>query len=158
MLSFCGTDYSSIDSNGRVRLSPKVLEDFKAQGKDVVLLCLPEGAVAVYPEETYQKIRAERAVTDGRAAGTFLGRQMLRRSGAWSQSQQISAQGRITLPQAFREFAGFGSGSQKIAIVGVEIGIELWTVSRWEEEQKRMMEHSIQKRDQELRADLHGAE
>ena len=158
MLSFCGTDYSSIDSNGRVRLSPKVLEDFKAQGKDVVLLCLPEGAVAVYPEETYQKIRAERAVTDGRAAGTFLGRQMLRRSGAWSQSQQISAQGRITLPQAFREFAGFGSGSQKFAIVGVEIGIELWTVSRWEEEQKRMMEHSIQKRDQELRADLHGAE
>ena len=158
MLAFNGIDYSSLDSNGRVRLSPKVLEDFLTLGKDVVLLCLPEGAVAVYPESTYLKIRSEREMSAGRAAGSFLGRQMLRRSGAWSQSQQISAQGRITVPQAFREFAGFGSGSQKIVVAGVEIGIELWTMARWEEEQKRLMDHSLQKREQEMFADLHGAE
>ena len=154
MLTFCGIDYCSMDSNGRVKLSPKILEDFTSKGMDVVLHCLPEGAVAVYPEETYLKIRQERELTENRAAGSFLGRQMLRRSGAWSQSQRISAQGRITLPQAFREHGGFGSGSQKMVVVGVEIGVELWTVERWEAERKRMAEHDFQKRDQEMKADL----
>ena len=158
MLSFCGIDFCSIDANGRVKLSPKVLEDFTSRGTDIVLLCLPEGAVAVYPEETYQKIRASREVTDERAAGSFLGRQMLRRSGAWSQSQRISAQGRITLPQAFREHAGLAAGSQKIVVAGTEIGIELWNAVRWDEEQKRMLEHSLLKRDREMQADLDGGE
>ena len=154
MLAFCGIDYCSMDSNGRVKLSPKNLEDFTSKGTDIVLYCLPEGAVAVYPEETYLKIRQEREVTENRAAGSFLGRQMLRRSGAWSQSQRITAQGRITIPQAFREHAGFGSGSQKMVIVGVEIGVELWTVERWEAERRRMEEHDNLKREQEMQSDL----
>ena len=154
MLTFCGIDYCSMDSNGRVKLSPKILEDFTSKGVDVVLHCLPEGAVAVYPEETYLRIRQEREVTENRAAGSFVGRQMLRRSGAWSQSERISAQGRITLPQAFREHAGFGTGSQKMVVVGVEIGIELWTPERWEAERRRMEEHDMVKRDQEMQADL----
>ena len=156
MLSFCGTDFCSIDANGRVKLSPKVLEDFTSRGTDVVLLCLPEGAVAVYPEETYLKIRAAREVADERAAGSFLGRQALRRAGAWSQSQKISAQGRITLPQAFREHAGFSGGSQKIVVAGTELGVELWNSARWDEEQKRMLDHSLRKRESEMRADLEG--
>ena len=156
MLSFCGTDFCSIDANGRVKLGPKVLEDFTSRGTDVVLLCLPEGAVAVYPEETYLKIRQAREIPDERAAGSFLGRQMLRRSGAWSQSQKISAQGRITLPQAFRDHAGLDAGCRKIVIVGTEIGVELWNIDRWNEEQERMTGHSLRKRDQEMRADLNG--
>ena len=154
MLTFCGIDYCSMDSNGRVKLSPKILEDFTSKGIDVVLHCLPEGTVAVYPEETYLRIRQEREVTENRAASSFLGRQMLRRSGAWSQSQRITAQGRITLPQAFRDHAGFGDGSQKMVVVGVEIGVEFWTLERWEAEQKRMAEHDFQKRDQEMKSDL----
>ena len=154
MLTFCGIDYCSMDSNGRVKLSPKILEDFTSKGKDVVLYCLPEGAIAVYPEETYLKIRQERELSEGKAAGSFLGRQMLRRSGAWSQSERISAQGRITLPLPFREHAGFGTGSQKMVVVGVEIGVELWTMERWEAERKRMSEHDTLKREQEMQADL----
>ena len=154
MLTFCGIDYCSMDSNGRVKLSPKNLEDFTSKGADIVLYCLPEGAVAVYPEETYLKIRQEREMTENRAAGSFLGRQMLRRSGAWAQSQRITAQGRITIPQAFREHAGFGAGSQKMVIVGVEIGVELWTVERWEAERRRMEEHDNLKREQEMQSDL----
>lgn len=156
MLSFCGIDYCSIDANGRIKLSPKMLEDFAARGADVVLHCLPEGAVAVYPEETYLKIRRERELPEEKAASSFLGRQTMRRAGAWSLSQRITAQGRITLPQAYREHAGFSAGSQKIVIAGVEIGIELWSVARWEEEQKRLSEHEIQKREQEMQSDLSG--
>lgn len=154
MLAFCGIDYCSIDSNGRVKLSPRNLEDFTSKGSDIVLYCLPEGAVAVYPEETYLKIRQEREIAGNRAASSFLGRQMLRQSGAWTQSQRITAQGRITIPQAFREHAGFGSGSQKMVIVGVEIGVELWTVERWEAEKRRMQEHDNLKREREMQSDL----
>ena len=156
MLSFCGIDYCSIDANGRVKLNPAFLEDFSSRGTDVVLHCLPEGAVAVYPEETYKKIREERDLTEKKAASSFLGRQMLRRSGAWTQSQRISAQGRLTLPQAFRDHAGFTGGSQKTVIVGVEIGVEIWTMERWESERKRIQEHEMQKRDQEMLSDLNG--
>ena len=71
MLTFCGIDYCSMDSNGRVKLSPKILEDFTSKGKDVVLYCLPEGAIAVYPEETYLKIRQERELSEGKPPGVF---------------------------------------------------------------------------------------
>ena len=41
MLAFCGTDKCQMDANGRVKLSPHVLEDFARSGSDVVLHCLP---------------------------------------------------------------------------------------------------------------------
>ena len=68
MLSFCGTDRCLMDANGRIKFSPRVLEDFARSGSEVVLHCLPEGAVAVYPEKVYESMRnaepnaAERAV------------------------------------------------------------------------------------------------
>ena len=53
MLSFCGIDKCSVDANGRIKLSPRVIDDFAAHGGDVVLHCLPEGTIAVYPEAVY---------------------------------------------------------------------------------------------------------
>ena len=62
MLAFCGLDRCSVDANGRIKLSPRVIEDFARRGSDVVLHCLPEGAVAVYPEDIYLEMR--RSVPD----------------------------------------------------------------------------------------------
>ena len=44
MLAFCGLDRCSVDANGRIKLSPRVIEDFARRGSDVVLHCLPECA------------------------------------------------------------------------------------------------------------------
>ena len=153
MPAFCGTDKCQMDANGRVKLSPHVLEDFARSGGDVVLHCLPEGAVAVYPEKIFEAMRR----TDGNAAEQA-GRSMVyrreqRRFGAWSCSQRISAQGRVTVPPEFRDFAGLAT-SGSVVVAGVEIGIEIWDAARWQEEQRRMMEHARKKGEQEMHDDL----
>ena len=61
MLAFCGHDCCSIDSNGRIKFSPRVIKDFddKCRG-DVVMHCLPEGGIAIYPEDIYLEMRPSR--------------------------------------------------------------------------------------------------
>ena len=66
---------------------------------------------------------------------------------------QISAQGRITLPQMFKEHAGIENGTDAV-VVGIEIGVELWSLERWEAEQRKIMEHSMKKDELEMMRDL----
>ena len=86
MLAFCGIDKCSVDANGRIKLSPRVIEDFSARGKDVVLHCLPEGTIAVYPEDVYHEMRKHENNPAERAADSIVFRRTLRRFGAWTQS------------------------------------------------------------------------
>ncbi|MBO4632970.1 MAG: hypothetical protein J5858_13695 [Lentisphaeria bacterium] len=151
MLSFCGTDRCQLDSNGRLKFSPRILEDFARSGSEVVLHCLPEGAVAVYPEKVYESMRRPETDAAGHAGRSMVFRRELRRFGAWSTPQRISTQGRITIPPEYRDFAGL-SGS--VIVVGVEIGVEIWDRGRWLEEQKNFMEHAREKGEREMADDL----
>ena len=151
MLSFCGTDRCQMDANGRVKLSPRVLEDFARSGSEVVLHCLPEGAVAVYPEKVYEAIRTAESNAAERAGKSMVFRRELRRFGAWSMPCRISQQGRITVPPEYRDFAQL---SGNVIVVGVEIGIEIWDRARWQEEQKNLMEHAREKGEREMAGDL----
>ena len=153
MLSFCGIDKCSVDANGRIKLSPRVIEDFSSRGGDVVLHCLPEGAIAVYPESVYLEMRKRENNPAERAGDSIVFRRTLRRFGAWSQSGKISAQGRITLPQMVKEHAGIENGTDAV-VVGIEIGVELWSLERWEAEQRKIMEHSMKKDELEMMRDL----
>jgi DNA-binding transcriptional regulator/RsmH inhibitor MraZ len=153
MLSFCGLDRCSVDNNGRIKLSPRVMEDFAARSGDVVLHCLPEGAVAVYPEDIYLAMRRTEPNPAERAAESFVFRRTLRRFGAFSQSERISPQGRITLPPAYREHAGLAAGGEAV-VVGIEIGVEIWSQERFAEEQRRLQEHMLEKGEREMASDL----
>jgi len=155
MLSFCGMDKCSVDANGRIKLSPRFLEDFTSRGGDVVMHCLPEGAIAVYPEDIYLAMRKNESSPAEKAAESFVFRRTLRRFGTMSQSERISAQGRVTLPQMFRDHAEIRSGCEVI-VAGVEIGIEIWNVDRWKEEQLGIHEHMRLKSKQEMEQDLQG--
>ena len=81
----------------------------------------------------------------------MLFRREQRRFGAWSMPCKISTQGRITIPPEYRDFAGL---SANVIVVGVEIGIEIWSPVRWDEEQKRIREHMLEKDRREMVADL----
>ena len=151
MLSFCGTDRCLMDANGRIKFSPRVLEDFARSGSEVVLHCLPEGAVAVYPEKVYESMRNAEPNAAERAGKSMLFRREQRRFGAWSMPYKISTQGRITIPPEYRDFAGL---SANVIVVGVEIGVEIWDRARWMEEQKNIMEHAREKGERELADDL----
>ena len=154
MLAFCGHDCCSIDSNGRIKFSPRVLRDFddKCRG-DVVLHCLPEGGIAVYPEDVYLEMRRHEEAPAARAAASLVFRRSMRRFGAMSKSDKISRQGRITIPTAYRVYAALEPGAD-VSVVGVEIGIEIWNTERWNEEINKINEHVREKGMHEMAADL----
>ncbi|MDD5697761.1 MAG: hypothetical protein PHH77_04015 [Victivallaceae bacterium] len=154
MLAFCGHDCCLIDGNGRIKFSPRVLKDFDdhCRGK-VVLHCLPEGGIAVYPEDVYLEMRRHEEAPVARAATSLVFRRAMRRFGAMSKSDQISGQGRITIPPAYRSYAALESGTE-VAVVGVEIGVEIWNTARWNEEITKINDHIRDKGMHEMAADL----
>jgi DNA-binding transcriptional regulator/RsmH inhibitor MraZ len=158
MLPFCGQDKCSVDKNGRIKLSSRFISDFLEGGSpDIVFRCLPEGAVAVYPENIYLQMRRSESRPAERAAASLVFRRSMRHFGALSHSDRISAQGRVTLPQVYREHGGIVPGGE-VFIVGIEIGVEIWSVERWVEELRVVNEHMLQKGEREMAVDLLGAD
>ena len=154
MLAFCGQERCSIDANGRFKLSPRHIGDFESRcGGRVVFHCLPEGAVAIYPEDVYAQMRAGVGNVAEKAGLSLVQRRILRSFGALSQPETITRQGRLTLPQAFREKAGLQTGAE-VCVVGVEIGVEVWNAERGEKELLEIEEHMLEKGGREMLADL----
>ncbi|UDQ98516.1 hypothetical protein AAEX28_00160 [Lentisphaerota bacterium WC36G] len=154
MLSFCGQDKCKLDKNGRIKFSPRIISDFKdACSGNVVLHCLPEGAVAVYPEDVYLQMRRQESRIAEQAASSALFRRNMRRFGAFSQSEVISSQGRITIPAAYRDHGQLSTDSD-VVIIGVEIGIEIWNLERWQQEVLKIDEYNSLKSEQEIALDL----
>lgn len=154
MLSFCGQDKSTVDSNGRVKFSPRTNSDFsdKCNG-EVVLHCLPEGALAVYPEEVYMQMRRAETRPAEKAGNSLVFRRNLRRFGALTSSEKISAQGRITVPAGFRNILELNPG-EEIIVVGAEIGVEIWNAAKWDAELLKINAHVEEKGEREMAADL----
>ncbi len=154
MLSFCGHDRALIDANGRIKFSPRVIKDFNENnGYEVVLHCLPEGALAVYPEKTYILMRKSEPNPAEKASSSVVFRRIIRRFGALSRSEKITAQGRITIPAPYREYADIHPGKDVI-VVGCEIGVEIWNPERWNKELDKMNKHFREKGEREMSADL----
>ncbi|QSH42084.1 hypothetical protein P0136_04665 [Lentisphaerota bacterium ZTH] len=154
MLKFCGQDCCSVDANGRIKLSPRVISDFAEEcGSEVVMHCLPEGAIALYPEKIYLEMRQNEEQAAAQAAASVVFRRSMRRFGAMSKSESISRQGRITLPPTFRKYAALEAGCE-VCVVGVEIGVEIWNAERWMAEIDKINEHAMEKGEREMAMDL----
>jgi DNA-binding transcriptional regulator/RsmH inhibitor MraZ len=154
MIQFCGQDYTTIDSNCRIKFSPRVLNDFLlACDSRIVLHCLPEGALAVYPEPVYVKMRQKDSESEKKAGESMLFRRKLRRFGALSSYEKISRQGRITIPQGFRELTSLTPGINAV-VVGVEIGVEIWNAEIWTRELQMIQKHLSDKGELEMEMDL----
>ncbi len=154
MLSFCGQDKALIDSNGRIKFSPRVLADFiNNGGSEIVLHCLPEGAIAIYPEQIYLLMRKHEEKPAERASSSLVFRRTMRRFGALSKSEKITGQGRITIPTPYREYAGL-QPSQEAIVLGCEIGVEIWNPKRWLAELESINEHVRRKGEHEMSNDL----
>jgi len=154
MLSFCGSDNCKMDANGRIKLSGRFLADFERICRNrIVMHCLPEGAVALYPEEIFAEMRRKETAGVERAAASLVARRSMRRFGAQSLPDEITPQGRVTLPQSFREFAKLCSG-EDVCVVGVEIGVEIWNAKRWQQELETVNADALTKGEREVARDL----
>ena len=154
MLAFCGQERCLLDSNSRLRLTPHFVEDFTRRcNGEIVMLGLPEGAIALYPEDVYTEIRRRELGSLEIIGSSFAARRSLRRFGALTQPDTITRQGRVTSPAGFREFAGIEI-NKEVYVVGTEIGVEIWAPDRFDAEMKAIQEHLMKKREQEMLADL----
>lgn len=154
MLAFCGQEKCLIDANGRLRLTQRWVEDFLHRcGGEVVMHGLPEGAIALYPEEVYREMRAAETGKLENLGTSFALRRSLRRFGALTRVDCITRQGRVTLPAPFREHAGIIPGGE-VCVVGVEIGVEIWEAARFAAEMRAINAHLAERRDVEMAAEL----
>ena len=154
MLEFCGQERCMIDSNGRVKLSTIWLENYKKYtDRDVILHCLPEGSIVIYPPKFWQEMRGSENNKSVQAAQSLVFRRNLRRFGAMSVGIAISNQGRITIPPAYRTFAELTINTE-IMLVGCEIGLEIWNMERWAQETQLIQKHITHKGEYEMNADL----
>ncbi len=153
MISFCGYDKCLVDANGRVKLAPGLLADFGGAGAPLVIRLLPEGGIALYPESIFLKMRAGTEEHLPAIAESALVRRRLRALNAMSASVQISPQGRITLPEDFRERAGLKESPEAV-IVGVDTGAEIWSRVRWQAELDKLDEHYRELDKLEMQSDL----
>ena len=156
MVRFCGQDSCLVDANGRVKLSPRFLADFREVGGSTVLRCLPEGALGVYPEAIWQQMRQGEANAAAKAGTSAAYRRQLRLFGALSEQQTITNQGRLTIPVHLRERLGLGPGTE-VMVVGSELGVEVWEATRWQAELDLLSQHELQKAEADMAAELAAA-
>ena len=150
MLPFCGCEHCLIDSNGRLRLCQRFVDDFIAKcDGNIVIYGLPEGALALYPESVFREMRERELGDIDRIGASFAARRSLRRFGSLSSPEQISRQGRVTIPEHLRDFAGLPPGAAA-AVVGVEIGVEIWAEERLKEEMSSIERDELAIREREL--------
>ena len=133
-----------------MRLPQKFADDFirTCQG-EVVVYGLPEGAVAVYPEEIYREMRRRELADLDSVGASFTARRSLRRFGAMAAQTSVSRQGRITVPDVLRNYAGLLPGVN-VRIIGVEIGVEIWAADRFDAEMKDIHEQQLAERRAEI--------
>ncbi len=154
MLPFCGQERCLVDGNGRIRLTQRWVDDFMRRcGGEVVIHGLPEGGLALYPEDVYRDMRAQEIGKFEQLGTSFALRRSLRRFGALTCVDTITRQGRITLPAPFREYAGIAPGSE-ICLVGVEVGVEIWDQEKFAAEMRAIAEHLTKWREVEMAREL----
>ena len=154
MLPFCGLDNCLVDANGRIRLTQRVVEDFLKEGaSEIVMHGLPEGCIALYPESVWKRMRAPALNTPELLGASFAARSSMRRFGALTASENISRQGRITLPELLQEHAGLKPGA-KVVIVGVEIGVEIWELNKFNDEMESARRREELKKEREFDREL----
>ena len=150
MLPFCGCEHCLIDSNGRLRLCQRFVDDFIAKcNGEIVIYGLPEGALALYPESVFREMREKELGNIDRIGASFAARRSLRRFGSLSSPETISRQGRVTIPEHLREFAHLPPGAAA-SVVGVEIGVEIWSEELLKREMSSIENDELAIREREL--------
>lgn len=155
MAKFFGQEKCTVDASGRVKLSRRFEGDFKSLGTlRVVLHCLPEGGLAVYPLELWEQMRSEDTVAMAMNAGhSIVARRQLRRLNCMTQVDELSSNYRLTVPPEFRPLLALEPGTTAM-LVGCGVGIEVWNSERWAAELGTVRAHEEERALAEMQADL----
>ena len=154
---FGGNEKCLMDGSGRLKLSTTYLEALqKLHAEQVVLFYLmPETAVAVYPLPVWEQRSAAILAAASNGPENAVTRSIERQYGALYAEVEVTAQGRITVPPSFREFAGLDLNSQ-VVVAGAISRLELWCPDRWRNELSALLKHSQEQAAHDRNAALRG--
>ncbi|MEX2537252.1 MAG: division/cell wall cluster transcriptional repressor MraZ [Actinomycetota bacterium] len=120
---FLGEHRHALDEKGRVIFPARMRDDLGAQ---VVLQKGIDPCVYVFPPDEW-----DRQVANVTALPTTKpeARRYARFFFSQAQGERVDKQGRLTVPQSFREYAGL---QRDVVVVGAGPRIEIWDSTRWD--------------------------
>ena len=134
-MSFTGEFRHTIDAKGRLIVPSRLRVELKED--QVVLSKWLDGCIAMWSQAGWDELERnlrEQNNADARA------RAVLRGIAAGAHTDAIDKQGRITVPQGLREYAGIGRDA---VVTGALSHGEIWSPERWEQEQSKVEEGGL---------------
>ena len=120
---FLGTHTPKLDDKGRFFLPAKFRDELS---DGLVITRAQDRCLAIYPVETFQ----EMTESVSKAPMTVKQVRDFQRMLAAGASQEVpDKQGRITIPQGLRQYAGL---DKEIVVVGAIKRVEIWDQQAWE--------------------------
>jgi MraZ protein len=120
---FLGEHRHALDDKGRVIFPARMRDEL---GPHVVLQKGIEACVYVFPTKAWE---AEVERVNSLPTTHPQSRRYRRFFFSQAQDERIDKQGRLTIPQAFRVYAGL---SKDVVVAGVGARVEIWDAGRWD--------------------------
>ena len=140
-LSFTGEFRHTIDAKGRLIVPSRLREEV---GDAVVLSKWLDGCVALWSATGWQDIE-ERLREQGSSSAAA--RAFVRLVAASAHPDQVDRQGRVTVPQTLRDYAGI---TRDTVVIGALNHGELWSPDRWQQQQSSVEEGRLEELASEL--------
>jgi MraZ protein len=127
-----GVFHTRLDDKNRVKV-PKILVDIlRAQGRSCVMMLMPQCCLGIYSDREWSRIwNAKSAGAPPTGKPSLKGLDLSRILGSRTWSFALEPQGRVTISDICREYAGL-KPDRDVAIIGAEDRIELWDSELWE--------------------------
>ena len=136
-MHFYGCTQCELDQGGRIKLPLWVQGAFSEIGKsEVMIYCLPEGCLAVFPLSQWQVYRQHTGQLNELQEIEY--RRHERLVGAMSFPGEVTSQGRLQLPEHLMEAASLKK-ENTVILIGAEKWFEIWSLERWEVERKQIV-------------------
>ena len=120
---FFGTFTPKLDSKGRLTLPAKFREDLQ---DGLMVVKGQDHSLAGYPRDEFL-VRARKAAAASRSNPRA--RAFVRNLAASADEQSLDSQGRITVSQAHREYAGL---AKECVVIGSVDFLEIWDADAWD--------------------------
>jgi MraZ protein len=125
---FLGEYQHSLDAKGRIILPSRYRSRLEA---GCVLTRGQDNCLSVYPREEFDRIAEKLGRT---RQSSQRARNLVRQFFSGAQEEVPDRQGRATIPEPLRVYAGL---DRDVAIIGAGNRFEIWDRARWAEQQQR---------------------
>jgi MraZ protein len=132
---FTGEYRHTIDAKGRL-IVPSRLRDQLGEN-EVMLTIWPEGCISVWSGEEWDKLYAQLQEQRRSEKGNRKLQRRLYTQGRWD---RVDKQGRITVPEHLKQWAGIG---KEVVIAGVGDHVEIWEPSKYDADQGDIDEQGL---------------